>query len=194
LIEKSGWKIVTFEVFLIALAYTFFSTFLFPLMIILAFTLFFFRDPPRRIEEGVVSPADGEVDFVSGRKIEIFMSPLDCHVNRSPVDGIITKIVYQSGANFPAYKRRTNAERNEIYINNEDGEFKVTQIAGLFARRIVCYVKEGERVTRGQKIGMIRFGSRVILEVPVNFKFIKKMGERVKAGETIAVRLRIENV
>jgi phosphatidylserine decarboxylase len=194
LIEKSGWRIVTFEVFLIALAYTFFSTFLFPLVIILAFTLFFFRDPPRRIEEGVVSPADGEVDFVSGRKIEIFMSPLDCHVNRSPVDGIITKIVYQSGANFPAYKRRTNAERNEIYINNEDGEFKVTQIAGLFARRIVCYVKEGERVTRGQKIGMIRFGSRVILEVPVNFKFIKKMGERVKAGETIAVRLRIENV
>jgi len=188
LIEKSGWGIIAIEALLTLSAYIYSSSLIVPLAMILAFTLFFFRDPPRNIGEGVVSPADGRVDFVSGRRIEIFMSPFDCHVNRSPVEGIVTRVVYHRGAKFPAYKRGENPERNEIYISNEDGEFKVTQIAGFVARRIVCYVREGERVDKGQKIGIIKFGSRTVLEVPEGFKFTKKVGEKVKAGETIAVK------
>lgn len=188
MIEKSGWGIIAIEALLTLSAYIYSSSLIVPLAMILAFTLFFFRDPPRNIGEGVVSPADGRVDFVSERRIEIFMSPFDCHVNRSPVEGIVTRVVYYKGAKFPAYKRGENPERNEIYISNEDGEFKVTQIAGFVARRIVCYVREGERVEKGQKIGIIKFGSRTVLEVPEGFKFTKKVGEKVKAGETIAVK------
>jgi phosphatidylserine decarboxylase len=190
LIERSAWRIVAVEVLLILFAWAYHPNFTIPLAAIIAFTLFFFRDPSRGVGEGVVSPADGKVDFVSERRIEIFMSPLDCHVNRSPVDGVVTKIVYHPGAKFPAYKRGKNPERNEIYISNGDGEFKVTQIAGFFARRIVCYVREGDRVgvEKGQKIGIIKFGSRVALDMPPGFKFTKGVGEKVKAGETIAVK------
>ncbi len=188
LIERSGWEIIAIELILTLLTYIFFPKLTVPLVMILTFTLFFFRDPPRRVGEGIVSPADGKVDFVSGRRIEIFMGPFDCHVNRSPVEGTVTRVVYHSGAKSPAYKRRENPERNEIYISNRDGEFKVVQIAGFFARRIVCYVREGEKVRKGQKIGIIKFGSRTVLEVPPGFKFTKKVGDRVKAGETIAVK------
>jgi phosphatidylserine decarboxylase len=175
------------------LAYLYLPDVLAVLVVILAFTLFFFRDLPREVGGGVVSPADGRVDFVSGRRIEIFMSPFDCHVNRSPVDGVVKKVVYHPGAKLPAYKRSANPERNEIYISNEDGEFKVIQIAGFVARRIVCYVKEGDKVRKGQKIGIIKFGSRTVLEVPPGFTFTKRAGERVKAGETIAVKLTRSN-
>ncbi|MEM0350152.1 MAG: phosphatidylserine decarboxylase [Archaeoglobaceae archaeon] len=77
---------------------------------------------------------------------------------------------------------------NEISIQALDGIYKVTQIAGIFARRIVCYVREGDEVKKGQKIGLIRFGSRVILELPGGYRFVKKVGEKVKAGETVAMR------
>jgi phosphatidylserine decarboxylase len=191
LIERSGLQIAALEAILVLLASKLLPSLLIPLLILLAFTLFFFRDPPREIAEHIVSPADGRIDFIAGKKIEIFMSPLDCHVNRSPVDGFISRIKYFEGKFLPAYKRCANAERNEIYISNEDGEFKVIQIAGLFARRIVCYVKEGERVEKGQKIGMISFGSRTILELPAGFKATKQVGEKVKAGETIAVKANV---
>jgi phosphatidylserine decarboxylase len=116
------------------------------------------------------------------------MSPFDCHVNRSPVDGTVKKITYKKGKFLPAFKKSSLSERNEIIIHSEDGEFTVTQIAGFFARRIVCYVEEGERVRKGQRIGMIRFGSRVVLEIPENYRILRKEGEKVKAGETIAER------
>jgi len=193
LIERSGTGIILFEIALIPVAYFVSSKLLIPLFIILFFTLFFFRDPSREIGHGVVSPAYGKVDFISGNRIEIFMSPLDCHVNVSPVSGRVVKINYIKGSNFPAFIRKENAERNEIYINNEDGNFKVTQIAGLFARRIVCYVSEGVNVEKGQKIGMIKFGSRAILEIPPGYEFVRKVGDRVKAGETIAVKKDVQN-
>jgi len=188
LIEKSGTGIILFEIALIPVTYFISSKLLVPLLIILFFTLFFFRDPVREIGEGVVSPAYGKIDFISGNRIEVFMSPFDCHVNVSPVSGKVVRINYIEGSNFPAFMRKENAERNEIYINNEDGNFKVTQIAGMFARRIVCYVGEGDEVEKGQKIGMIKFGSRAILEIPPAYDFVKKVGDKVRAGETIAVK------
>ncbi|AGK60256.1 phosphatidylserine decarboxylase precursor-related protein [Archaeoglobus sulfaticallidus PM70-1] len=153
----------------------------------LLFTLLFFRDPPRDIGEGIVSPADGRVDFVGERRIEIFMSPFDCHVNRAPVSGVVEKVVYKKGSFIPAYRRNDFSERNEIFIRNEKGLFRVIQIAGFFARRINCYVKEGDFVEKGQKIGIIKFGSRVVLEIPDGYAFVVKEGEKIKAGRTIAV-------
>ncbi len=156
-----------------------------------AITAFFFRDPPRVIEEGVISPADGKIDFVSETRMEVFMNIFDCHVNRSPVSGKVVKINYIPGKFPPAFIRNRSvktAERNEIWIENEDGIFKVTQIAGFLARRIVCYVKTGDFVEKGQKIGMIRFGSRVVLEVPKSYKIVVKKGRKVFAGEKVAVK------
>ena len=185
MIEKSGIKIILIEV-VIFLVLLLLSPLALVLLLLIAFTVFFFRDPPREIEAGVVSPADGKIDFIEKRRLEIFMSPFDCHINRSPVSGKVEKIIYTRGEFFPAYKRGDSAERNEIYISNEDGTFKVTQIAGIFARRISCYVKEGEWVEKGEKIGMIRFGSRVCLDLPSGYEITRKIGERVKAGETVA--------
>lgn len=193
MIERSGTGIILFEIVMIPVAYFISSKLLIPLFIILFFTVFFFRDPAREIGEGVVSPAYGKIDFISGNRIEIFMSPFDCHVNVSPVSGKVVNINYIKGSNFPAFMRKENAERNEIYINNEDGNFKVTQIAGLFARRIVCYVREGVNVEKGQKIGMIKFGSRAILETPPGYEFVKKIGDKVRAGETIAVKKDVQS-
>ncbi len=187
MIERSGLKIVALELLLLPLSMEI-KPLLPILALALAFTLLFFRDPEREIGEGVVSPADGRIDYLEGRRMEVFMSPFDCHVNRAPVGGVVRRIVFKGGSKPPAFIRSDRAMRNEIYIENEDGTFKVVQVAGLFARRIVCYVREGERVEKGQRIGMIRFGSRVILEVPEGYVFVKRRGEKVKAGETVAVK------
>ena len=150
-----------------------------------AFIAFFFRDPHREVGEGVVSPADGKIDFMDGRRMEIFLGLLDCHVIRAPVDGVIERVVYRKGKFKPAFWRGGEKERNEIYIRNEKGIFKVVQIAGVFARRIICRVEEGTRVEKGERIGAIIFGSRVVLQVPEGVVFVKRVGEKVKAGETV---------
>jgi phosphatidylserine decarboxylase len=152
------------------------------------FTALFFRDPPREIQHGVISPADGRIDYLTKKRVEIFMSPFDCHVNRAPVGGRVARIRFQEGKTPPAFKREKNVRMKEITIENDDGIFRVILIAGIFARRIVCYVREGSTVEKGDKIGMIRFGSRVVLEVPEGYRFVKRVGEKVKAGETIAVK------
>ncbi|ADB57931.1 phosphatidylserine decarboxylase [Archaeoglobus profundus] len=187
MIVKQGLKFIALEFLLLPLALL--SPYLLIILLpIIALTILFFRDPDRGIEDGVVSPADGKIDYVNDRRLEIFMSIFDCHVNRSPVDGIVRKIVYSKGSKLPAFMRHTNSERNEIYIETDHGTFKVVQIAGFLARRIICFVKEGERVRKGEKIGMIVMGSRVVIEIPEGFKFVKRVGDRVKAGETIAVK------
>ncbi len=189
MIEDSCRKIVAVE-FIASLALSLVNVYASALSF--AFTLvsaLFFRDPPRKIHEGVVSPADGKVDYVSDSRLEIFMNIFDCHVNRSPVSGRVIRIVYTPGKFPPAFLRDRSvktAEKNEIWIENEDGVFKVTQIAGFLARRIVCSVKVGDRVEKGQKIGMIRFGSRVVLEVPEGYRFVRRVGEKIKAGEKVA--------
>ncbi len=187
MIVKEGFKLLALEFTLIPL--TIFNKYvLIPILIATALTLLFFRDPKREVGEGVVSPADGRIDYVGGNRVEIFLNIFDCHVNRSPVDGVVKKIVYKKGSKLPAFLRCRNPERNEIYIESDYGTFKVVQIAGFLARRIICFVEEGQRVRKGEKIGMIVMGSRVVLEVPKGFSFVKKVGDRVKAGETIAIK------
>ncbi|MFP3945268.1 MAG: phosphatidylserine decarboxylase [Archaeoglobaceae archaeon] len=188
LIEKSGARVILLEIALVVVFYFISQAVMVLLLLFLAFTIFFFRDPPREIGEGIVSPAYGKVDRILGNKLEIFMSPFDCHVNVAPVDGRIERTNHINGPHFPAFMRKENAERNEIYISNEDGEFKVTQITGMLARRIVCYPNEGDSVTKGEKIGIIKFGSRTTLEIPLGYSFTTKVGEKIKAGETLAVK------
>ncbi|MEM0303076.1 MAG: phosphatidylserine decarboxylase [Archaeoglobaceae archaeon] len=188
MIEKGGFKIFCSFVILFIL-FLFISLPIAILMLSFAiFTAYFFRDPERKIGDGVVSPADGKIDYIAGNRLEIFMSPFDCHVNRAPIDGKVLKVKFQEGRVLPAFWRIKDPRMNEILIEAEDGVFKVIQIAGIFARRIVCYVKEGENLKKGDRIGIIRFGSRVVLEVPQNYVFVKKMGDKVKAGETVAVK------
>ena len=170
---------------------SFFLNYALPLIFLAAaaFIIYFYRDPDRAIGEGIVSPADGRIAEITENRIEIFMNLFDCHVNRSPYDGTVRAIKYFRGKFFPAFHRLSRRnERNIIWIESEDGTLVVEQIAGIFARRIICYLKEGERVKKGQKIGMIVFGSRVTLEIPEGYMFIVKKGEKVRAGQTVAVR------
>lgn len=187
-IERGGLKIVCLLAVLFALSIFIFIPIALILLIFALFTAYFFRDPERKIEEGVISPADGRIDYIEKRRLEIFMSPFDCHVNRSPVSGSVLKTEFKDGKVLPAFRRIKDPRMNEILIKTDDGIFKVVQIAGIFARRIVCYVKEGEKLNKGDRIGIIRFGSRVVLEVPEGYRFVRTIGEKVKAGETVAVK------
>jgi len=162
------------------------------------FTAYFFRDPERETGEDVVSPADGRILRISkiedediGRcvSISIFMSLFDVHVNRMPVDGKILKIKKERGTHHPAYTEKSSGnEKNTLIIDSYIGKIKVIQIAGLIARRIVCYVEDGDNLKKGDRIGIIRFGSRVDLLLPEDkVRVVIKEGESVKAGvDTIA--------
>ncbi|KAA0007235.1 MAG: phosphatidylserine decarboxylase [Thermoplasmata archaeon] len=157
--------------------------------IIQSFFLYFFRDADRRIGDGIISPADGKVLYVKGNEIAIFMSIFDMHVNLAPYDGKIEKMIYKKGEHKPAYGDTSKNERMEIYMDTEIGEIVIAQIAGIFARRILPYVKEGQYIKKGEKIGIIKFGSRVELKLPKNCKIVVKKGRKIKAGETIATNL-----
>jgi phosphatidylserine decarboxylase len=160
-----------------------------------AFLFLFFRDPERLSEShdsaDVVSPADGRVIRVQNRKLSIFMNIHNVHVNRSPVDGEVAAIRYQKGGRVPAFHKDSDRnERNTITIRTPFGNVIVTQIAGAVIRRIVCYVKQNEKVARGERIGMIRFGSRVDITLPLNYIFIVSRGQKVKAGKTVIAKIR----
>jgi len=188
MIERSGYGIIIACLLLALLSYLLYLPLSLLFIIGALFTAYFFRDPYREIGEGVVSPADGKIDYIEGRRLEIFMSPFDCHVNRSPVSGRVLSVKYIEGSTPPAFIRKKGVRTNEILIKSEDEIYRVLQIAGIFARRIVSYVKEGDIVNKGDKIGMIRFGSRVVLEIPDGYRFVRKVGEKVKAGETVALK------
>ena len=151
------------------------------------FFLYFFRDIERRIGNDIVSPADGKILYARKNKIAIFMSIFDMHVNLAPYDGKVIKMVYKKGKHKPAYGDVSKNERMEIYMDTEIGEIVIIQIAGIFARRILPYVKEGQYVKKGEKLGIIKFGSRVEIMLPENCQIIVKEGEKIKAGNTIAV-------
>ena len=157
------------------------------------FIIRFFRDPERKVPltPGImVSPADGRVVEVGEGRLAIFMSLLDCHVNRSPVDGEVVDVVHILGKFHPAHKpQAAQNERNIIKIRHHDQEVQVAQVAGLVARRIVSWVKPGDRVERGERMGMILFGSRVEVEVSrQRWRFLVTHGDRVRAGETVVAR------
>lgn len=177
----------------------------------LALTLwcaYFFRDPARLTpldDHLIVSPADGIVSAVGiftpppelglGTdplpRISVFMSVFDCHVNRAPVAGRIAKIAYKPGlfVNADLDKASEDNERNSLIIETPAGLFGVVQIAGLIARRIVCFVHVGETLGAGERFGLIRFGSRVDVYMPANVRPLVGVGTRAIAGETILADL-----
>jgi len=177
--------LIPFLLFLFFLFYGFIYLSI-PFLLLFFFFLFFFRDVPRKIEEGIISPADGRV-MEAGHKISIFMSPFDMHVNLMPCTGKIISMRYHKGMHKPAYGNIEKNERMEIDIDSDIGKMKVVQIAGIFARRIVSYVKEGDVVKKGDKIGIVRFGSRVEVYLPDKVKITVKRGDKIKAGQTIGI-------
>lgn len=156
--------------------------------IITIFFLFFFRDPERKIGEGVVAPADGKIISVEENdtvKVSTFMNLHNVHVNRAPFDGKILCVEHVFGRHAPAYKKEADLnEKVVINIETEIGIIRIVQIAGIFARRIVPYIKKGDAVKKGQRIGIIRFGSRVDLYLPKNIEITVKKGENVLSGKT----------
>jgi phosphatidylserine decarboxylase len=179
----------------------------FPLLMITLLILHFFRDPIRWSNAGVndvVSPADGRVivvedsveDIFTGsrcRKISIFMSVFNVHVNRVPVSGTVKGIHYRKGSYRPAQQEKAGRdnEQNRLWIERDDGRTVVlTQVAGLIARRIVCWPALGDAVLRGERFGMIRFGSRLDVYVPGDCEVLVGKGEQVFAGESVLCRLK----
>jgi phosphatidylserine decarboxylase len=174
---------------------------------------YFFRDPERvtPVRDGiVVAPADGRISRVTNAvpakelelgerplpRVSIFMSVFDCHVNRSPVTGKIERIVYRPGAfvNADLDKASEDNERNCFLIATDGGRIGVVQIAGLVARRIVCFVRQGGSVGIGERIGLIRFGSRVDVYLPEGVRPLVAEGQTAIAGETILADLRAGDV
>ena len=149
--------------------------------------VFFHRDPERSSQgEGMVSPADGLVVEASSEKVAIFMNHQNVHVNRSPLEGKVAKVEHSDGGHQPAFFRSASKnERNLIVLDTPEGMVRLTQITGVLVRRIVCYVTPGDFVKRGQRIGMIRFGSRVEFSIPPGYSLRVAKGDGVRAGETV---------
>lgn len=165
----------------------------------------FFRDPERIPPSGnglIVSPADGKVVSISNVKdeagfpsaatrISIFLSPLDVHINRAPVAGQVEEIKYERGKFLAAYKQEASGgnERNDVRLRDDEARrVDVVQVAGVVARRIVCRVKTGDFLARGERFGLIMFGSRTDTYLPEGCKIEVTEGQRVKGGETILAR------
>jgi phosphatidylserine decarboxylase len=164
------------------------------------FFAYFFRDPDRQVprEPGlVVSPADGQVMYAGAadkrwappgewQQVTIFLSPIDVHVNRTPVSGRITRIEYKPGQFLPAYDDRSNDnESNEITVEHDGQPIVFRQVVGILARRIVCRVREGEQLERGQRIGLMKFGSRMDVFLPMSAMLTVTAGQHAIAGETV---------
>jgi phosphatidylserine decarboxylase len=181
---------------------------LLPLLVGVGFSLYFFRDPERRPPAGddlVISPADGRVlEVVPGReeqflhapatRVSIFMSPLDVHVNRSPVTGTVELVRHTAGKFRAAFadKASLDNERNAVVLARGDRRYLVVQIAGALARRIVCARRPGDRLARGERFGMIMFGSRVDVFLPPGVGPRVARGDRVRAGETVIAQAATE--
>jgi phosphatidylserine decarboxylase len=172
--------------------------------------VYFFRDPPRvtPVRDGiVVAPADGRISMVTSAapphelgmgdkllpRVSIFMSVFDCHINRSPVAGKIERIVYQPGKfiNADLDKASADNERNSLVIGTGNTQVAVVQIAGLVARRIVCFVREGQPLGAGERFGMIRFGSRLDVYLPEGVTPQVAVGQIATAGETVLADMRV---
>jgi phosphatidylserine decarboxylase len=173
----------------------------FVLLLLALWVAYFFRDPERTGDRGpslVVAPADGklimitdvdEPTFIGGRavRLSIFMNVFNVHVNRYPVDGVVKYILYNKGKFFNAAAEKSSLENEQMSVGVETGRYRVLvrQIAGLIARRIVTYSKLGEKVKQGDRMGIIRFGSRVDVFLPVGSTVRAKLGDATTAGVTI---------
>jgi phosphatidylserine decarboxylase len=167
------------------------------------FFAYFFRDPERRTPRDpdlVLSPADGRVMMAGPgdprwsppgewKQVTIFLSPVDVHINRSPVGGHIIRIDYRPGKFLPAYDEASNDnELNEVWIESEGRTIVFRQVVGLLARRIVCRVHPGQTVEPGERIGLMKFGSRMDVFVPTDAQVLVSVGDRVVGGETVLAR------
>ena len=168
------------------------------------FLTYFFRDPERRVPQApglVVSPADGRIMTAGPSdprwappgewlQITIFLSPMDVHINRTPVGGRVTRIQYRPGRFLPAFDERANDnELNEIWVDHDGRTIVFRQVVGILARRIVCRVDEGAQLARGERIGLMKFGSRMDVFLPVNAQLQVAVGDRVVGGETVLATL-----
>jgi phosphatidylserine decarboxylase len=168
-----------------------------PLFVLAAFCLYFFRDPERTIPNGpvVVSPADGKVvgirtDPPDTTRISIFLNIFDVHVNRSPIGGKISQVRYQRGQFLPANMARASSqnEQNMVTVDAGDSIVIFSQIAGLIARRIVFYKRAGDNVNKGERIGLIKFGSRVDVFLGPEWELTVEEGSRVAAGSSVLAK------
>ena len=202
-IHNEGWSYFIISCLITIIIIPFYTILGIFLSILSAYIFYFFRDPIRAIpnEDIVVSPADGLVTFVGSSKnplqnkldkknytkISIFLSIFDVHVNRMPIDALVSSIKYIPGKfiNATLDKSSNDNERNIICAKTKDDTFYIVQIAGLIARRIVCILKNNQEVIKGDRIGIIKFGSRVDLYLPQNYNILISKGQRVVGGETI---------
>lgn len=171
-----------------------------PLFLVALFCLYFFRDPDRPIPDGpvAVSPADGKVVGIIGdgaecTRISIFLNIFDVHVNRSPIAGRIANVEYTKGQFLVASRELASAqnERNTVTVADENTSVRFAQIAGLIARRIVFYKKPGDPVAKGERIGLIKFGSRVDIFFGPEWEIKVAAGQRVSAGSSVLAQRRL---
>ena len=208
IIAKEGWPFLAGAAVLSLVATSGWGWWSIPFWLATLFILQFFRDPPRSLPvdaDAVVSPADGRIVVVGqardpyldrdALKISVFMNVFNVHSNRSPVDGEVKKTWYFGGRFFNAAldKASLENERNALWIHTDSGaEVTCVQVAGLIARRILCYVQIKDRLKRGQRFGFIRFGSRVDVYLPLDARPQAAVGDKVFAGETILARLPVK--
>lgn len=205
-IDRAGWPFILGAlVVAVAVGLWFGRAWSIPFLVLSAFFLFFFRDPDRQVPADpnlVLSPADarvmvtGEVPWPGAPKgdwqiISMFLSPIDVHVNRTPVAGTVTHVEYHPGKFLPAYKTEAGElnEWTEVWFDRPGGPIVVRQIVGVLARRIVCRVKEGDKVSAGQRFGVMKFGSRIDLFLPRTATILVKVGDKVVGGETTLATL-----
>ncbi len=205
IIAREGWPFLAAAVIAAAVATALGGWWSLPFWLAALFVLQFFRDPPREVPAGeglVLSPADGRIVQVGEArdeylkrdsvKISVFMNVFNVHSNRSPVDGTVEGVWYFPGlfVNADLDKASTDNERNAVHLRTPDGrDVTSVQVAGLIARRILCYVGRGDRLVRGQRYGFIRFGSRVDVYLPPGSRPRVAIGDRVSATSTVLAEL-----
>jgi phosphatidylserine decarboxylase len=206
ILAREGWVHVAIAVSVAALAHYFFGwVWALPLWLIVVFVVQFFRDPSREVPSvpnSIVAPADGRVIAVGdtidpylnrpSKRISIFMNVFNVHSNRSPVEGKIMERWYSQGAflNAALDKASEQNERNALWVRTDSGQdIVVVQVAGLIARRILCYVQPGERLSQGQRYGFIRFGSRVDVYLPVDTRLQASLGDTTCAASDVIATL-----
>ena len=201
-IDRAGWPFVSVPVVLAAVAWAVGGAWPAALFAaVAAFMLFFFRDPSRTVPTGtglVVAPADGKV-MVAGpasgagtppgtwTQVSIFLSPLDVHINRIPIDGDVTRVEYTPGRFLAAYRWEAaiQNEKNEVWIDHAGEQVVCRQVVGVLARRLVCRVGVGARVRTGDRFGLMKFGSRIDLFLPGHVSLNVRVGDRLRGGETV---------
>ncbi len=205
IIAREGWPFISAGLVLSIIVTACAGWWSLPFWLFTAFALQFFRDPSRPIPQdadAVLCPADGRIVVVERAedpqlkreaiKVSVFMNVFNVHSNRSPVDGTVTAVNYHAGSflNAALDKASLENERNAVSVRMDNGtEVTFVQIAGLVARRILCYAKAGDRLSRGQRYGFIRFGSRVDVYLPLSATVKVAIGDRVSATETVLAEL-----